>query len=770
MPSEPPFTPSRSSTLTRWIGELTLQQKAWCVMLVALAFFAVALGIGIQGTFSRSFHELEMQTVSKSAERLQRSIELFGERIEKNNRDYANWDDTYDFVDNPNQSYIDTNFGQSVFSNLELSGMLIFHRGGRLVAGKTCAEDHVPVDVDPATWTDLFGPYVAKASLTESSSVRGLIRTPQGLALFSCLPILRNDATGDPRGAMVMLSNVDANFIQKLRALTVLDLSIRILDPNTESDLERRLRSHRDSIPLHETTEEQLTYHLLLRDVSDHPVLIISCTLKRDIHRQARNTTWLSFLAIFSIGLFCTAMVIWIVRVQVIRPLEALHAAVNRIGRLGDSSVRVNVKGVDEIASLGTEINHMLDALAQAERDQEHSKKERDHLQAQLMQAQKMEAIGTLAGGLAHDFNNMLNSILGSTELLRFDLPQGHPAQEHVQRIERAGTNASLLVRQLLTVSRKQSMKIQPVRMAELVQETIRLLRAGLPKTISFQFENLSDQDTVMGDPAQLHQVIMNLATNSAHAMAGRERGLFRITLELVHLPAASRPETLELLPGKYLRISCSDNGCGIQKDVLSRIFEPFFTTKPLGSGTGLGLAMVHGIISKHNGCIGVQSEEDVGTSFIIHLPILQTVPTQDKELPAPSGAVEPLPAGTKPVLLLVDDDKLVRDTLCGGLRRLGYEVIPTGNVREAASLVADTRQRIDWVVTDHLMPETSGLELGQQLRLLRPELNMILISGFADALSEETAMAKGFRRMLSKPVTPIQINETIRELDRQGS
>lgn len=741
-----------------WIERLSLQQKAWCITTVVIASLAVMMTLIVAQTLKHSFDRLEKSEVLDAAERLQRAWAANIDNIERSNRDNATWSETYKFVINPSDEYCSTVFTQTVFANLDVNAILIFNQEASLVAGRTYKKGELSTVANPKIWEEAFGAFVKVSSKGPGSANKGIIKLPEGLAVFSCLPILKDDGLGPPRGAMIYVKFVDNGFVQKLRSLTHLDLHIHGVNAHATDPLEIALATQADTlVPMVPINDESLCFHILLRDTQDHPLAFMHVNVSRDISGQGRKSMVLLIGSILCIGTIAGLVIVWLFRSLVIRPLETLSTEVSRIGRKADPSARVHANGSDEIASLAGGINLMLDALAHAETEHALIKRESDHLHAQLLQAQKMEAIGTMAGGLAHDFNNMLNSIMGSNDLLRYELPLSHPAQEHIKRIEKAGSSATSLVRQLLAVSRRQALKLECVHMIETVQDVLRLLKAGLPKSITFSFEANTTDDLAMADAAQIQQVIMNLATNSAHALAGRERGVFKVILDQVNLPVATRPETLKLSPGRYLRLTLSDNGCGISQENIERVFEPFFTTKPSGSGSGLGLAVVHGIVSKHNGSIGVHSEKGQGTSFFIHLP-LASAPKIKRT--SPLNIQSPASGGSH--ILLIDDDKLVRDTIANGMKRLGHTMICTGNAEEALRMAADHSLRIDAMITDQVMPAMSGLALGEKIQVSRPGIPMILISGYASEMNPSIVIAKGFYQVLTKPVSAVQLHDTI--------
>lgn len=369
-------------------------------------------------------------------------------------------------------------------------------------------------------------------------------------------------------------------------------------------------------------------------------------------------------------------------------------------------------------------------------------------LATQLRHAQKMEAIGTLAGGIAHDFNNILSGILGYSDLALQDTPAGSPVRPFLLEIIAGGSRAADLVRQILTFSRRGEQKHQPLMIAPVVKEAVKLLRGSLPATIAIHESIEVDCGPVMGDPGQIHQVMMNLCTNAYHAM--RDKG-GTLTVGLREIEAAAEWTSAEfcLKPGRYAELSVSDTGYGMDAATRQRIFEPFFTTKKQGEGTGLGLSTVHGIVKSHKGGIRVQSELGKGTRFEILLPLCPRVMVvSGAEVPD-----APLPRGRETVLL-VDDEPAIISSMSEALMRLGYSVETASNGREGLARFEATPERFDLVVSDHTMPQLTGFELLRRILRARPEQRVILCTGFDEILTREMVLGEGIAELLTKPYT----------------
>ena len=372
---------------------------------------------------------------------------------------------------------------------------------------------------------------------------------------------------------------------------------------------------------------------------------------------------------------------------------------------------------------------------------------ERRLLEEQFRQAQKMEAVGTLAAGIAHDFNNILAAISGNAELARMVLSDNPEVREHLGAVLQATSRATDLVRQILAFSRQQAPERHPIHLEPILAESLKLLRATIPSTIAFDTSLATDAPMVLADATQVHQIMMNLGTNAWHAMKDRT-GRLQVKLDRFVVDAAFAATQPRLLPGVYARVSVSDTGCGMDHATLRRIFEPFFTTKPLDEGTGLGLAVVHGIMESHDGAVTVHSKPGEGTVFHLYFPAHAGKAT------APAGEVGPIPLGHGERLLFVDDEEPLVRLGQKTLTALGYEVEVATRPATALAMVRADPQRFALVVTDQTMPGMTGLILASQLLQIRPGLPIILTTGYRASLTSEGVEAAGIRQLLIKPTS----------------
>jgi signal transduction histidine kinase/ActR/RegA family two-component response regulator len=378
-------------------------------------------------------------------------------------------------------------------------------------------------------------------------------------------------------------------------------------------------------------------------------------------------------------------------------------------------------------------------------------------LEAQLRHAKRLETIGTLAGGIAHDFNNILTPILGYANMALQDTPPTSETHSDIQHVIKGAGRAKDLVNQILTFSRQGEQERKLVEISEVVAEALKLLRASLPSTIEFRESIDTKCGTVLADSTQIHQVIMNLCANAFHAMKDKG-GVLEVKLGLVEVDAELVRLHTNLHQGTYVRLTVSDTGRGMDSETRDRVFDPFFTTKEIGEGTGLGLSVVHGIVASHGGEITVYSEPGVGTTFHVYLP--QSDGGVEEELPE-----EKVIATGEERVLFVDDDEEVAHMANRTLGRLGYQVTVRTDSVEARDTFRHNPDKFDIVITDQTMPKMTGVELAKELLSIRPDLPIILISGFSQMFTAEKIKSAGIREFIMKPIIASELSQTIRRV-----
>ena len=378
------------------------------------------------------------------------------------------------------------------------------------------------------------------------------------------------------------------------------------------------------------------------------------------------------------------------------------------------------------------------------------------HSERQLQQAMKIQAIGTLAGGIAHDFNNILSPIVGYTELTMDDIPEDSQARNYLERILKATNRAKELVQQILMFSRQNCQERKPLKVQNLIKEALKLLRATIPATVEINCDVGQDCGPIMGDPTQIHQVIMNLCTNAYHAMQ-ETGGSLDVSLKEIDISYEQTMERLGMKLGKHLQLTVKDAGHGMEPEVLERIFEPYYTTKKKGKGTGLGLSVIDGIVKNHGGDITVSSQPGKGTVFNIYLPVIDHIDVETE------SAETTIAANGSERILLIDDEEQIIDFEQQILERLGYKVISKTDSEEALEEFAAQPDQFDLVITDMTMPKMTGDQLARKMMDIKPEIPVILCTGFNEAITEEKALAMGIDKFVMKPIVKDKLANTIR-------
>jgi len=458
----------------------------------------------------------------------------------------------------------------------------------------------------------------------------------------------------------------------------------------------------------------------------DHPVRLY-CLQSFDQATSFLRSLNRTLLILGSLAVIAGALLAFGVSRQITRPLERLALGTQRL-KQGDFEFRIAAQGSDEVAELTRAFDEMRNSLRQSRES--------------LLRSARLEAVGRLAGGVAHDFNNLVMIIKGYSDLL---LDSATPeARGHIEEIKNAGERASALTRQLLAFSRKQVLEPQVLDPNQTVRGMVKMLRILIGEDIEL-VTNFSEQiGRVKADPGQLEQVVMNLAVNARDAMP--DGGKLIIETQPCDLDQQYAASHNEITAGLFVQIAVTDTGCGMDKETLAHIFEPFFTTKAAGKGTGLGLATVYGIVKQSRGHISVYSEVGRGTTFKVYLPSLEesatvAVPRQASSAPKGDGTI-----------LLVEDEPALRALAAESLKRLGYTVLQAGNGIEALAAAEQHSGRIDIVVTDIVMPRMGGPELVEKLRQKRDGFGVILMSGYTEAAALENASITGEATLLNKP------------------
>ncbi len=422
---------------------------------------------------------------------------------------------------------------------------------------------------------------------------------------------------------------------------------------------------------------------------------------------------------------------------------------------LAEEALRLNQSELElRVGERTRELKQAYDRLKKETED-------RQHAEGQVRRMQKLEALGTLAGGIAHDFNNILEGIIGFAEMVLEDTPPGSREHRRIGLVLKGAYRGRDLVRQILTFSRQAEHNKKPLLLGLIVEEAMKLLRPTLPSTIELVYRNPDPEGRICADTVQMHQVVMNLCTNAAHAM--RDRG-GRLDIEIARdsFTADSLPMP-EMAPGNYVILRVSDTGVGMGADVQEQIFDPFFTTKKEGEGTGLGLSVTYGIIKDHNGYIAVDSTPGIGSTFTVYMPRIEdSAASDDEKAGVPRGGLERI--------LFVDDEDMLVELNKQRLARLGYDVATATSSIEALRIFQGSPDSFDLIITDQTMPNLTGLDLAAEILKIRPDARIILCTGHSDRVSPEVAQKAGIRLFLMKPVDSHEMADAVRTVLEGGN
>jgi PAS domain S-box-containing protein len=449
---------------------------------------------------------------------------------------------------------------------------------------------------------------------------------------------------------------------------------------------------------------------------------------------------------------------------------DFMHLWMRRVDKVFETGKRLRVQDEQEMQGRFYYTDSILSPIRDTEnnvisvcvvyRDVTELKKaeeEKNRLESQLRQAARVEAVGTLAGGVAHDFNNILGIIIGNTELAMMDIPEWSPARNNLKAVKTASMRAKNVVQQLLSFSRKSEQEKQPLKLHAILKESVQLLRASIPSSIEFRSTIPARLGAIVADPTQIHQVLINLCTNAAHAM-DEKGGTLELRLVEVELDEAAAAEYLRIGPGRYIQLTVSDTGSGIDAEIMDRIFDPYFSTKEVDKGSGLGLSVVHRIVENHNGSISIASEPDKGTTVTVLFPAIDEMSVKEEV------TSDALPTGTETVLL-VDDEEYLLDIGAQILGRLGYRVEVSANPLEALERYRSDPDHFDLIITDMTMPHMTGKELIKEILITRPDMRTILSTGFSEKIDRERASELGIKKYIEKPLNMRELAVAIREV-----
>jgi len=715
---------------------------------------------GVSGrAFMRGLAAAERSEAEEVARRAVRIVDAECDTLMRTARDYAEWDDTRDYIHAPNAAYEAANWSAATLSNVQVDVMMLYSPAGVLVGGSRVQADGESVAPPTAGERQTLVDAVRRVANHEAAALRlvGLCEIDGRPTMYACMPALPTNGEGPPHGALVVLRRVDERLRERMERILGLEIAFEAVAAAKPGKTRNGARNGGD-VRVATVSETRMEVRTYLRTADEKPLLGLRMASDRVVFQEGVKARRLMFWQLLVAAVVVAALTGWALRRLVIQRLETLSGELREIGERKSERGRVKVEGSDEIASLARGINTMIEGLERSELEREHARKEREMLQEQLLHAQKMEAVGEFASGVAHDFNNCLTSIAGWLQLTKEELPVELAAQENLQLALNSVGHASSVVRQLLTYSREGTAPLAGIKLGELLSESLVLLRSGLPRTIELHLHAEGVDDHVLADRTQLLQVLMNLLNNARDAMGNK--GTLTISLGEVELPAPETPAANHLPPGPYVRLTVQDTGPGIPPEHLERIFKPFFTTKPAGKGTGLGLAVVQSVVARHNGTVWVESKPGEGATFHVLLPRWVEGGAASAVVP---GNGETGVRGLR--ILMAEDDPAVSRVLATVLKRRGCEVVLAEDGAAAWEALVLAERPFDAVLTDLTMPRMSGMQLVEKIFDSGRKMPVVLMTAYGSTLDTEQVKQAGFAAVLSKPLSHDQVIATLAQV-----
>ena len=748
---------------------MSLRNKT--ISIVSLTFLAliIILRLVFNHVVMDGFLHLERASAELNIERAKGLLEQERNRIAERLGDWANWDDTYQFVSNHNQSYIDLNLHSAAVELVGVDVLLFFDRDGKQIYA---VEHDLPAGA-PSILEDLEKELKPGSRILHPASdneyFKGILLLPRGPVIVAAKSILTSELKGPANGTIIFVKKINHNFITKLAHLARINLDIATVRP--EELLNDNVAAQVGKLSITFLSSSMLKAETVIEDVFGQPALRLAITIPRSIYQQGAATYRTLMIAAMIVALVFAAITLVLLERSFLHRLKMLGNEVLRIKENADFSARVNLGGSDELALFARHMNEMLEALsrseqrleitkAQLERDIERRIKleeEQARLEEQLRQSQKMEAIGRLAGGVAHDFNNILTGIIGYVDVLMHPLPQESELRADLDEIGKAAEQGAALTRQLLAFSRKQLITPTVVNMNKILDDSQKMLRRLAGEDIDLRIMPAESLANVKIDPSQVRQILVNLLANARDAMPSGGQVTIQTSNEVLDVSFCEHQTDLK--PGGYVSLVVTDTGLGMEEEVLRHIFEPFYTTKEKGKGSGLGLAMVYGIVIQNHGCILVDSKLEGGTSFRVYLP------RTDEPIAASEKVQITVQLTGHETIMLVEDDERVRKLTKRLLDESGYHVIVAENGAEALKIEAQFAGKIDLLLTDVVMPKVNGKELYDQLHSRRPLTKVLFMSGYThDVIANRGVLDKQLQ-LIEKPFTGEALLVKIREV-----
>ncbi len=730
---------------------MKLQYKAWALVVALFGLGASLAMLGTRYFVSQSFAQLESERAQLEGERAVRVLHQQVEALGTTVREYAHWVDAVAFMKGRKPNFMTENFEASNLGYLNIFEVVVFDPRGKVRASLMRDEQERLAPV-PADRLEPLRPLVAKVLASQDPNFTiETLRAANGELEFVAVAAMHAQQYPDvaPAGALVMVRRFNQEELARFSEVLMVPAALSLGVSDHAGD-----KAHIETVDDH-----RLDLHAVLKDYQGQAVAELILGLDRKLEDAGRALTWKGMGLAALAGLFASALLVLLLDRLLLRRLQGLHGDLGRVTAEGPTvGGQVRVAGTDELAQLAQGINGLLTRVRADAQAQREAHTDQEALQLQLMQSQKTEALGRLTGGIAHDFNNSLAAITGWIRLAAEDLDNAHPSQEALQQALKSTRYADGLMRQLLAFGRQSAPRLRRLRWGTLIEETKTMVSAGLTKECELTVTYEVDDDEVDADHTQLQQVLVNLLINSTDAMKGK--GRIELALGSQTLPPEPGldvpPGTSGLPEGRYLVLRVRDHGPGIPQEHLDRVFDPFFTTKGKGRGTGLGLSVVQGIMSRHHGAVGLINSSE-GACFLLYLPV-----SRRDETTSPVNSPEGPGKGRQ--LLFVDDDQSVRHAWAALLERKGWYVTRARDGEEAWAQFSTTGKHFDVVLTDQSMPRLDGVGLAQRICATESAPPVVLMSGHLDEV--EAGMLKTlFAAALQKPVDPAELDRVLQGL-----
>ena len=746
---------------------MTLGRKTLLILLTASSISLVASYVVLQFTIHGTFLSLQQSLAASNMTRVKANLQAQLDSLKALNADYSQWDETYDFLSKGDPGYAEQNLSRSILESLEIDNIMILDLQHQYIAGIGGEPGQVKGYQVNYAFPEYAGMVAARIDKLESGGFLDIVGTRSGPAFVVSLPILRNDASGPAVGYLVLVRYLTDSRVESIGLQ--IGVRFRFLSPNADQLPEKFQKDINmlDAEPvalMEQAISDTILSYGSIRNTDDLLVAVLEVETKNEISAAGRNALGLALATLLVTSLLYLLVSGLFLRHVIIKPLKTLTRGISQMRQSGKLLRIVSPERSDELGILTSQFNALVLELDHRTEFEERRKQEQHRLEQQLYQAQKMEAVGQLTGGVAHDFNNILSTILGYTELsLNLDEEDREEfLAEYLNEIMGSVDRARDLVAQMLAYTSTKPSETELMQLEPLVKSALKLLRPLIPTSIEIRFRLSNRTASVNVNPTQVEQVIMNLCINARDAM--QDKGILEIELFQDQSIEGHCASCQSSILGNYVVLSVKDSGSGIGDELMVAMFDPFYTTKEVGKGSGMGLAMIHGIMHSFGGHIQVRSIKEEGATFRLLFPVTAGLMTAASEPVRLDRA--PLVEGNKEGRVMVlDDEPTIAQYLSKMLQSHGFDVVVAGDPQEALETVTETSIGVDLLITDHAMPGMTGLELAEKVLSVRPDMPIILMTGYSAQIDGELAMKSGVKGFLKKPMTQERVLEQVNQL-----